>query len=341
MPFVDDVLINQGVSPEELESLTDQEREILFNMVKELNEYGASNTLKSIWYEDYEEVPVDIDTFIDDERFLGNALGDTLYPFWRDVLRKLFAPGAKYYECVLTGAIGLGKTTIADIGLAYMLHKLLCLKNPPSFYGLSKMSIMTINFFNVTLDLSYGVAYQKFQSMVLSSPWFLEHGTVSGTKNSVYSPGKNIQLEVGSNEKHALGQDVFCVTGDTIIRTLEGDFRVKDLEGKKINVAQLDKDHRTTLSGLCTVKKTKEVTELLEIELEDGSVIRCTEDHPIMLQDGTYKKAGDLTEDDLLMKVRYDYDQAKERAEQERARERKRSAERRRRIQEDLEEGDV
>ena len=341
MPFVDDVLINQGVSPEELESLTDQEREILFNMVKELNEYGASNTLKSIWYEDYEEVPVDIDTFIDDERFLSNALGDTLYPFWRDVLRKLFAPGAKYYECVLTGAIGLGKTTIADIGLAYMLHKLLCLKNPPSFYGLSKMSIMTINFFNVTLDLSYGVAYQKFQSMVLSSPWFLEHGTVSGTKNSVYSPGKNIQLEVGSNEKHALGQDVFCVTGDTIIRTLEGDFRVKDLEGKKINVAQLDKDHRTTLSGLCTVKKTKEVTELLEIELEDGSVIRCTEDHPIMLQDGTYKKAGDLTEDDLLMKVRYDYDQAKERAEQERARERKRSAERRRRIQEDLEEGDV
>ena len=342
MPNVDDVLINQDITPEELESLTDQEKEILFNMLNELNDYGSSNTLKSIWYEDYEEVPVDIDTFIDDERFLGNALGNTLYPFWREVLRKLFAPGAKYYECVLTGAIGLGKTTIADIGLAYMLHKLLCLKNPPSYYGLSKMSIMTINFFNVTLDLSYGVAYQKFQSMVLSSPWFREHGTVSGTKNMVYSPGKNIQLEVGSKEEHALGQDVFCVTGDTVIRTLTGDFRIKDLisRGRTLNVAQLDKDHRTTLSGLCRVKETKEVTELIEIETEDGGVIRCTEDHPLMLQDGTYKKAGELTESDELMNVRYDYEYADERLESERARERKRSAEYRRRIQEELEDND-
>ena len=340
MPNVDDILISQDITPEELESLTDQEKKILFDMLNELNTYGSSNTLKSIWYEDYEEVPVDIDTFIDDERFLGNALGNTLYPFWREVLRKLFAPGAKYYECVLTGAIGLGKTTIADIGLAYMLHKLLCLKNPPSYYGLSKMSIMTINFFNVTLDLSYGVAYQKFQSMVLSSPWFREHGTVSGTKNMVYSPGKNIQLEVGSKEEHALGQDVFCVTGETVIRTLNGDFRIDELidKGKTINVAQLDKDHRTTLSDLCRVRKTKEVTELIEIEMEDGGIIRCTEDHPLMLKDGTYKKAGDLTESDELLTVRYDYEFAAERSEAERARERKRSNERRRRIQEGLEE---
>lgn len=303
MPELENLVLNTDISEEELNSLTDQEREILLNMVNELTTYGASNTLKSLWYEDYDEIPVDIDTFIDDPRYLGNALGDTVYPFWRDVLRKLFAPGAKYFECVLTGAIGLGKTTIADIGLAYMLHKLLCLKNPPSFYGLSKMSIMTINFFNVTLDLSYGVAYKKFQAMLQSSPWFLEHGTLAGSKNPTYIPGKNIQLIVGSKEEHALGMDVFCMTGDTEVLTEHGVKRLDELVDQKQSVYQLDDLHRVSMSSQCYVRKTGEATELVEIELEDGSVLRCTPDHRFMTQDGRYKEARELTEEDELLGV--------------------------------------
>lgn len=296
--------LEQLISPEELASLTPDEQKVLINLISELGDYGASNTLKSLWYEDYEEIPVDIDTFIDDPYYLGDSLGeDAVYPFWRGVLRDLFAPDAKYFECILTGAIGIGKTTIACIGLAYMLHKLLCLKNPPSFYGLSKMSTMTINFFNVTLDLSYGVAYKKLQSMLLNSPWFLEHGTVAGTKNQVYIPNKGIQLVVGSSEKHALGQDVFCVSGDTKVATLEGIFEIKNLVGKKHNFIQLDNDNRLVLSNPCKVIPTKEVDELLEIELDNGEVIHCTEDHLIMLSDGSYKKAGELTPEDDLMEV--------------------------------------
>lgn len=305
MADFNDLILNDDVTPEELESLTDQERELLLNMVNELTSYGSSNTLKSIWYEDYEEIPVDIDTFVDDERYLGSALGDTIYPFWRGVLRKLFAPGAKYFECILTGAIGLGKTTIADIGLAYMLHRLLCLKNPPSFYGLNRMSSMTINFFNVTLDLSYGVAYKKMQSMLLSSPWFREHGSIAGTKNQVYVPGKNIQLVVGSTEEHALGMDVFCMAAGTLVRTPEGDVPIEDLaaSGEPVRVAQASPDGTGSWSDPCRVVPTKTVDELVEIELEGGGVIRCTPDHRLMLSDGTYKAAGDLTPDDDLMEV--------------------------------------
>lgn len=300
---MDDLLLASGVSPDEIDKLTDQEREILFNMVNELATYGSSNTMKSLWYEDYDEVPVDIDTFIEDPRYLGNALGDTVYPFWRGVLRKLFAPESKYYECVLTGAIGLGKTTIADIGLAYMLYKLLCLKDPPRFYGLTNMSIMTVNFFNVTLDLSYGVAYKKFQAMVQSSPWFLEHGTIAGTKNPVYMPGKNIQLVVGSKEEHALGMDVFCMTGDTVVATDAGDRKIEDLAGTEFRVLQVDGDGNTVVSDACTAIHTKDVTELIEIELEDGSTFRCTPEHRLMLIDGTYREARDITEYDELAEV--------------------------------------
>lgn len=297
-------LMNMALNPDinipELNKLSESERKILIDMVNELQATGSSDTLKSIWYEDYDEVPVDIDTFIDDERYLGNALGNTVYPYWRKVLREIFKPGAKYFEVVFTGAIGVGKSTVADIGIAYTLYKLLCLKNPQSYYGLTKSSIMTINFFNVSLDLSYGVAFSKLQAMLLESPWFLEHGEIIGTKNEVYVPGKNIQFKVGSQEEHALGQDVFCLTGDTEIMTTSGLKRLDEVGNNTIQVFQLNPNGSLELSTPCHVVPTKKTTELIKITLEDGTVIQGTPDHKLMLSDGTYKCMKDLTEEDDL-----------------------------------------
>jgi len=44
-----------------------------------------------------------------------------------------------------------------------------------------------------------------------------------------------------------------------------------------------------------------------QIELEDGTVIKCTPTHRFMLKDGSYKEAQYLTEDDEL----FDIDKAK------------------------------
>lgn len=45
---------------------------------------------------------------------------------------------------------------------------------------------------------------------------------------------------------------------------------------------------------------TKMVTELLEIELDDGSKVQCTPDHLWLLENGEYKRADALTEDDKI-----------------------------------------
>lgn len=292
---------NPDIDLSELDKLSEDERKLLLNMVNELQQDGSSDTLRSLWYQDYDEIPVDIDTFIDDPYYLGNSLGGTVYPFWREQLRKIFAPGAKYMEVVFSGAIGIGKTTIADIGLAYILHKLLCLKNPQSYYGLTKSSIMTINFFNVSLDLSYGVAFSKLQAMLIDSPWFMEHGEIVGTKNEVYVPSKNIQFKVGSQEEHALGQDVFCLTGDTQIVTTDGIVTLSDAEGNWVQVLQINSKNELEISKPCLVQLTKYTDELIKLILEDGSIIQGTPDHRMMLKDGTYKKLKDLTLDDELM----------------------------------------
>ena len=47
--------------------------------------------------------------------------------------------------------------------------------------------------------------------------------------------------------------------------------------------------------------KTKKVTQLIEIELENGAIFRVTPDHKILLADGvTYKKAEEITYADDL-----------------------------------------
>lgn len=291
------------LTDEELALLSDSEKKILVDVVNELKENGSSNTIKSLWYEDYEEVPVDIETFVMDEDYLGKSVGDHLYPFWMDVLKTLFAPGAKYFECILSGAIGIGKTTVADVGLAYMLYKLLALKHPQEFYGLTPSSIMTINFFNVTKELSSGVSYKKLQSMLVNSPWFLDHGTVVGRNEEEYLPGKNIQINVGSQLEHALGQDVFCLTGDTEILTENGIESLEDLEGTETRVYQEDESGELSLSEPCEILLTSYTDRILEIHFEDGGIIRCTPYHRFRLTTGEYKMACELTEDDEIESV--------------------------------------
>lgn len=197
------------------ESLTLEEQEALLAILDEYANTGSSDTLENIYYEDYEEIPVDMETFITSDRYLGRVFitdsGKCLvYPFWRKALAEIFSANSGIYEVALSGAIGLGKSTIACIGLAYVLHKLLCLKNPASYYNLATNSKIALALFNINLDQGYGVGYYKLQSMLQVSPWFLEHGTLVGTKNIAYYPGKNIEILVGSKMEHFIGRDVFA-----------------------------------------------------------------------------------------------------------------------------------
>lgn len=88
-------------------------------------------------YEDYAEIPVDIHTFLHEEQYLGAALYDkegrfTLYPYWEDMLAKVFPTNidTNYHTAILTGGIGIGKSTVAVIGMIYALYRMLCLKDP-------------------------------------------------------------------------------------------------------------------------------------------------------------------------------------------------------------------
>lgn len=299
-------LINKKLA--ELSTLSKQEKDALENILREIKESGSSKFYQELWDEDYEEIPVSIDTFIEDERYLGKALnhGASIYPYWRKFLREVFPDHTggvtPYHEILLTGSIGQGKTFIAVICMTYVLYKLLCLKNPQRYYKLVPGSEIVIAFFNLTLDLAKGVAYQSFNELLLGSPWFMMHGTQVGVKNIEYIPDKNIKFIVGSQPSHALGNNVICLEKDTLIVTKRGLVPIKNIQDTDIiyyyNPDTNSYDPYEVSED--TLKITALTSELYEIVLEDGSTIKCTADHQLFTTTRGWVKAKDLSTRDEL-----------------------------------------
>ena len=288
---------------EELEGLNPQERELALKLLSDISEGDISN-YHDLLYEDYDEIPVTIEEFIHNRKYLGNGLINsegkfTIFPYWEEKLKEIFPTNidTAYNTIILTGAIGLGKSTIAVICLLYLLYRLLCLKDPYLHYGLQPIDKISISLMNITLENAKGVSLDKMNQMILSSEWFMSHGTMSGVSNLTYIPDKHIELITASSNNQVIGR---CLSGDTIISTVNGDFTLQDLINDTIKVKSIDDTGKLIISDICTVKHTATTNIYYEIELLDGTILRCTPEHKFMLKDGTYKEAQYLTEYDEL-----------------------------------------
>ena len=126
--------------------LTEEEKALALEILKQYSLEGKSDILEDLTDWDFAEIPVDIETFIDDDRYLGagkwerdSITGErrcTLFPYWRETLKKIFPDNVTtaYNTLILTGSIGLGKTLMAVLCQLYLLYRMLCLKDPYSYY---------------------------------------------------------------------------------------------------------------------------------------------------------------------------------------------------------------
>lgn len=301
-----------------MKTLSPEEQEEIMKILKEISETGDSNTLKNLIDEDYEEIPVDIETFLKSPEYLGASFVDkdgrfSIYPFWVEKLKAIFENGKnKYNEVILTGGIGLGKSTIAIAGMCYVLYQIMCLKNPQSFYGLPPNTVIVFAFFNITLELSTGVAFRKINDFLMNSPWFVARGEIRGIKNKRYQPGKNIEFRIGSKPEHGLGQDIFCLGGNTKVKTgTKKNVKYVSIEElvQKSNFIYALKDIANELSEKRSLTKkksipTKMVQEYIKVTLADGTEIIGSENHKVLLDDGTFKELGKLTTQDRLKEIK-------------------------------------
>lgn len=107
-----------------------------------------------------------------------------------------------------------------------------------------------------------------------------------------------------------------CFVSDTFVRLINGERKnftqlIKDSKNgvKNYGYAHDVKTQRTVAVELKDPRVTKSVTELIEIELDNGEVIRCTPDHRWLDAHGKYVRADSLQVDqELLPHTEYVHD---------------------------------
>ena len=138
----------------------------------------------------FEEEPVDVVTFVESEDFLAQPqLSEIQYDIVRAMsqiyrqedLEKLMGAqeGARYYkkytknEVILQLGKGSGKDFVSTVAVAFIVYKLLCLKDPARYFG--KPSGDAIDIINVAINAQQAknVFFKGFKTKIEKSPWFI------------------------------------------------------------------------------------------------------------------------------------------------------------------------
>jgi len=137
----------------------------------------------------FEETPVDLDTFLHDENYLNQPplsdiqrdLVEAMSQIYKeeDVCRYLGdEKGRMHYkkytksEIILQLGKGSGKDHTSTIGCAYLVYKLLCLKDPAAYFG--KPPGDSIDIINIAINAQQAknVFFKNFRTKIERSPWF-------------------------------------------------------------------------------------------------------------------------------------------------------------------------
>lgn len=107
---------------------------------------------------------------------------------------------------MVTGAIGIGKTTFASIALPYMAHWVLCLKNPQDYFNLMDGSRIAFMQMSTSEKQALEVVFGDIFARIKHSPWFLQ--------NAPYDDKYSKQIR--------FPKDIWIIPGDSSETTFEG-----------------------------------------------------------------------------------------------------------------------
>lgn len=110
-----------------------------------------------------------------------------------------------YSLAIVTGGIGIGKTTIASIVLPYLAHWILCLKDAQDFYNLLPGSRIAFMQMSTSESQAKEVVFGDIKARIAGSPWFKNHPWDPAFKNQLRFEG-----------------DIWILPGDSAETTFEG-----------------------------------------------------------------------------------------------------------------------
>lgn len=137
----------------------------------------------------FAETPVDAKTFVESPDYLGQP---PLSPIQYDIVESMaqiykrqdverfmgVTEGRHYYAKYTKGEIimalgkGSGKDHTSTIGVAYVVYKLLCLKDPAKYYGKPPGDAIDIINIAINAQQARNVFFKGFKNKIERSPWF-------------------------------------------------------------------------------------------------------------------------------------------------------------------------
>lgn len=151
---------------------------------------------------------VPIDEWLDSEYYVGpDAL--SIYPYWKQHIINIFNSPVRINEVILTGGLGTGKTTIANIILLRRLYELSCYSNIPALFNLMASSKIMLAYFNLNLGQALLTGYGQLKEMIDNCPYFQEHFTRNNKKDSeIVWPQANMMVRFASGTQHTIGTNL-------------------------------------------------------------------------------------------------------------------------------------
>ena len=162
--------------------------------------------------------------------------GDVLYPVIMETVIEIC--DFVYEECVLTGGIGVGKSTVAIYLMLWQLYLLSCYKNPQLVFGLDPSSELLIVFQSINASLAKAVDYNRFRGLVGKSPYFVNNFMFDKKIESEMRFTNNIIVKpVSGEETAAIGQNVISAILDEVNFMSVVDKSQKSIDGGTYNQA--------------------------------------------------------------------------------------------------------
>jgi hypothetical protein len=164
------------------------------------------------WLKDhpwFDQKPASIDEFLSSDYLNIEKL---VRPGIKEALQEIFGKEVSgrrishVERAMVTGGIGIGKTTFASIALPYMVHWVLCLKDPQGFYNLLPGTRIAFMQMSTSEDQARDVIFGDIKARIQNSKWFLE--------NAPYDPKFTKQIR--------FPKDIWIVPGDSAETTFEG-----------------------------------------------------------------------------------------------------------------------
>ncbi len=159
-----------------------------------------SDFIEALEENNFVEEPVDVRTFVTSKDFLGlpplseyqYTLAECMSQIYKEedlIMLMGEKEGKEHYkkytkqEVILMCGKGSGKDHTSTVGTAYIVYKLLCLKDPSRYFG--KPSNDAIDLINVAVNAEQAknVFFKGFKSKIENSPWFA--GKYEAKVNSV------------------------------------------------------------------------------------------------------------------------------------------------------------